>query len=162
VCSASDQCHTAGTCDAGTGGCSNPIRVDGSACDDGNACTANDACTNGVCAGAGVQGPGEVASSVQVSLDSGVATVSWTPLPGSTSSVLRGLVSALPVGPGGGDEICIENDIAGTSATDPENPADGEAFWYLIMGSNSCGSGTYGYQEQNGVPTTPRVSATCP
>ena len=163
VCTASDQCHDAGTCDAGTGGCSNPVRVDGSACDDGNVCTASDACTSGVCAGVGVQGPGEVGPNVQVSLDSGVATVSWTPVVGSTwSSLLRGLVSALPVGPGGGDEVCLESDIAGTSATDPENPPDGEAYWYLVQGANSCGSGTYGYQEQGGVSTTARVSATCP
>jgi hypothetical protein len=51
TCSASDQCHTAGTCDPGTGVCSNPAKADGSACDDGNANTTGDVCTGGVCAG---------------------------------------------------------------------------------------------------------------
>src|SRR5207247_10548 len=35
VCAAQDQCHVAGTCDTGTGACSNPEKPDGSACSDG-------------------------------------------------------------------------------------------------------------------------------
>src|SRR5205823_4988325 len=34
VCTAQDQCHTAGTCDPATGLCSNPSKLDGAACDD--------------------------------------------------------------------------------------------------------------------------------
>jgi hypothetical protein len=49
VCTASDQCHVAGTCSAGV--CSNPTAADGTACDDGNAGTDNDVCTSGTCAG---------------------------------------------------------------------------------------------------------------
>jgi hypothetical protein len=52
VCAASDQCHDAGVCDAGTGACSNPAKADGSACSDGNACTQVDACQSGACLGA--------------------------------------------------------------------------------------------------------------
>jgi len=51
VCTALDQCHDVGTCDPGTGTCSNPKKADGTACDDGNACTTGDACSNGACAG---------------------------------------------------------------------------------------------------------------
>jgi cysteine-rich repeat protein len=51
VCSALDQCHRAGTCDSGTGACSNPARSDGTPCDDGNACTLRDACQAGACVG---------------------------------------------------------------------------------------------------------------
>jgi hypothetical protein len=50
-CSASDQCHNAGTCDVTTGQCSNPAKGDGTTCDDGNACTQTDACQNGTCTG---------------------------------------------------------------------------------------------------------------
>ncbi len=50
VCTASDQCHVAGTCDPSTGLCSNPAATNGTACDDGNACTVGDTCQNGVCA----------------------------------------------------------------------------------------------------------------
>lgn len=52
VCSASDQCHVAGSCDAGTGKCTNPTKADGSTCSDSNACTKTDTCVAGVCKGA--------------------------------------------------------------------------------------------------------------
>src|SRR5438094_570216 len=51
VCPAPDQCHDAGTCNPGTGACSNPAKPDGSACNDGNACTQTDTCERGVCTG---------------------------------------------------------------------------------------------------------------
>jgi uncharacterized repeat protein (TIGR01451 family) len=49
VCTASDQCHLAGTCNPSTGACSNPPAQDGTACDDTDACTLNDTCRAGVC-----------------------------------------------------------------------------------------------------------------
>ncbi|MBK8259019.1 MAG: DNRLRE domain-containing protein [Polyangiaceae bacterium] len=49
VCTALDQCHDVGVCNIATGSCSNPIKVDGSACDDGNGCTAGDSCQAGTC-----------------------------------------------------------------------------------------------------------------
>ncbi len=49
TCAALDQCHTAGTCNASTGTCSNPSQVDSTACDDGNACTQTDQCHAGAC-----------------------------------------------------------------------------------------------------------------
>jgi hypothetical protein len=51
VCAALDQCHIAGVCDATTGACSNPVKANGSSCDDGNACTQSDSCQNGSCVG---------------------------------------------------------------------------------------------------------------
>jgi hypothetical protein len=51
VCTPSDACHVAGTCDPGTGVCSNPAAPDGAGCDDGNVCTAGETCTGGVCGG---------------------------------------------------------------------------------------------------------------
>jgi hypothetical protein len=51
VCTASDQCHVAGTCDPATGICTNPAKLNGTACNDGNACTQSDACQAGVCVG---------------------------------------------------------------------------------------------------------------
>ena len=49
TCAASDQCHTAGTCDPTSGACSNPAKANGAACDDGNACTISDTCQAGAC-----------------------------------------------------------------------------------------------------------------
>ena len=52
VCTASDQCHVAGTCDPASGQCSNPAKPNGSPCSDSNACTQSDSCQSGACAGA--------------------------------------------------------------------------------------------------------------
>ncbi|HUJ28435.1 MAG TPA: hypothetical protein VLW85_20580, partial [Myxococcales bacterium] len=49
VCSASDQCHSAGVCNSATGKCSDPAKADGAACSDGNPCTTDDVCKAGVC-----------------------------------------------------------------------------------------------------------------
>jgi hypothetical protein len=51
VCTASDQCHDVGTCDAASGACSNPAKANGATCSDGNACTQSDTCQSGTCTG---------------------------------------------------------------------------------------------------------------
>jgi cysteine-rich repeat protein len=51
VCTASDQCHVAGTCNPLSGTCSNPTAPNGSSCSDGNACTQTDTCQGGTCSG---------------------------------------------------------------------------------------------------------------
>jgi hypothetical protein len=50
VCAASDQCHSAGTCDPKTGTCDDPP-LDGTPCSDENACTQLDLCEKGLCVG---------------------------------------------------------------------------------------------------------------
>jgi TolB protein len=50
ICSPSDQCHVAGTCNTATGSCSDPAAPDGTACDDTETCSGQDACDAGVCA----------------------------------------------------------------------------------------------------------------
>src|SRR5207247_9463573 len=52
VCTATDQCHTAGVCNPASGGCTNPAKLDGAPCDDGDACTRTDTCAAGACVGA--------------------------------------------------------------------------------------------------------------
>src|SRR5207302_988068 len=47
ACTASDQCHVAGTCNTSTGACSNPAKGDGATCDDSNVCTTVDTCVGG-------------------------------------------------------------------------------------------------------------------
>lgn len=60
-CSAWDACHAVGVCDPLTGRCSNPVRPDGTTCDDKNSCTVGDSCRAGVCTGSapGCPTPGE-------------------------------------------------------------------------------------------------------
>ncbi len=163
VCGASDACHVVGVCDPASGACSNPAAPDGTACDDGDACTTSDACGGGACAGVPVAAPAEVDASVVVVLVGTDAGITWDPAAGATSSdVLRGLLGGLPVGSAPADELCLGN-FAGTSATDASVPLPGAGFWYVVRGVNACaGPGPYGFAEQNGVPTTPRASTTCP
>ena len=52
VCSPLDQCHDAGTCNMGTGVCSNPVKSNGTACNDSDSCTITESCQVGVCSGA--------------------------------------------------------------------------------------------------------------
>ncbi len=49
-CTALDQCHLQGICNPFTG-CNNPVRPDGSPCDDTDLCTQLDSCQSGVCTG---------------------------------------------------------------------------------------------------------------
>jgi fibronectin type 3 domain-containing protein len=51
TCTALDPCHDVGVCNPGTGLCSNPIKPNGTECDDGDLCTQTDVCQNGVCVG---------------------------------------------------------------------------------------------------------------
>ncbi len=51
ICTPLDQCHLAGTCDSGTGVCSDPSAPNATPCDDGNTCTISDACLGGTCLG---------------------------------------------------------------------------------------------------------------
>ena len=51
VCAAADACHQAGSCDPGTGVCSQQAKPDGSPCSDADLCTQTDTCLAGVCKG---------------------------------------------------------------------------------------------------------------
>ncbi len=89
-------------------------------------------------------------------------TIIWSVESAATSyDLLRGSLAALPVGPGGGDEVCF-NDIGGNTTTDASSPTVGSGFWYLVRGSNACGTGSFGSEGAHGVPAGERTSATCP
>jgi hypothetical protein len=86
-------------------------------------------------------------------------SLSWTADPRATEyDVVRGSISALPVGPGSGDEVCF-NGIPGTSTIDATVPAPGSPFWYLVRGQNACTSpGSYGNNGQG----IQRLTSSCP
>ena len=107
--------------------------------------------------------PAEVDGGVRLARVAGAAVINWNLAARATSSdVLRGLVSALPVGPGAGEEACLADDTTATTATDGDPISTGAAFWYLVRGQSACGKGRYGFQGSHGVPTVPRLSTTCP
>ena len=117
----------------------------------------------GPCDGTAESLPAEVDGGVRVSRSGSDAVITWNFAPRATAStVLRGRVSGLPVGPGGADERCLAGDTVVRTLTDPDSPPAGGSFWYLIRGENACGSGPYGFQGLDGAPGAPRLSATCP
>jgi subtilisin-like proprotein convertase family protein len=178
-CDDSNPC-TDDSCDSITG-CQHSNNTE--ACDDGNACTVIDACSGGACGGTPVvcndsnpctldscnTGSGCVFTPItappetqNVAAAPDKATYTWSAAAFATRyDVVRGLLSALPVGPGGGDEVCFD-DLAATTLNDATVPGNGTGFWYLSRGENSCGNGTYGNQGVNGAPGAPRISTTCP
>ena len=50
-CKTRDQCHEDGVCDPSTGLCTNPMRPDGTTCNDGDSSTSDDRCEAGACIG---------------------------------------------------------------------------------------------------------------
>jgi hypothetical protein len=93
-----------------------------------------------------------------VSVAADKTTYTWSAVAGATTyDVVRGAIDALPVGPSGGDEVCLD-DLPEPSLVDPAVPAAGTGFWYLSRGENACASGSFG-QQSNGIL---RTTATCP
>ena len=128
-------------------------------CDDGEDCTVNDVCSGGVCAGTSAPVPAETQN---VNVAANKTTYSWSATPFARRyDVVRGSTGALPVGPGGADEVCFDN-LTVPTLTDAAVPAVGSGFWYLSRAENACGTGTYGTQGVHGVPGAPRATATCP
>ncbi len=92
-------------------------------------------------------------------------TITWLPNAGAFQyDVVRGDLSALPVGPGGGDEICFDN-LAAATVTDAAIPNLGAGYFYVVRGENLCGGGTYGNTHTNPGPPLngpARSTTTCP
>jgi hypothetical protein len=163
ACNTGNACVQNSTCQSAQ--CAGTISPDGAPCDDGNPCTSADACSSGVCSGTPVPSPAEVDRSVRVSRAGTDASVTWNLATGATtSSVLRGQLSSLPVGSMPSNETCLASrvPIPTAAAIDPDVPPEGSGFWYLIRGENACGAGPYGYQGFNGVPTVLEISTSCP
>ncbi len=88
---------------------------------------------------------------VSVSLPpAGGTEVSWDsldPVVGESAvyDVVSGSVSQLRADHGFAHSSCLASRLADTPAPDDQpDPSAGEAFYYLVRGSNPCGTGTYG------------------
>ena len=98
--------------------------TDNGTCDDGNACTVGDTCSAGACVSTPVARPGPIPGFGFTNK----TTLSWTADPRATEyDMARGTLAGLPVGPGGGDEVCFGN-LAGTSTTDAAAPPLGTGY----------------------------------
>jgi hypothetical protein len=69
---------------------------------------------------------------------------------------------AVRCAPGQEDEVCVDAAVPGAATLDAEDPPPGAGFWYLVRGLNGCGPGPYGFRFEQGAPTVPRESTTCP
>jgi uncharacterized repeat protein (TIGR01451 family) len=133
--------------------CHHLFSPDGTSCDDGNACTVGNTCTAGACGT-----PVAPAEAQNLSVSDDKISFAWSATPNATSyDVVRGLVSGLPAGPGGGEEVCFGG-LTNPTVVDGTLPGADAAFWYLVRGAASGCPGTYG-QRSDG---TPRITTTCP
>jgi N-acetylneuraminic acid mutarotase len=84
--------------------------------------------------------------------------LAWDAVPAATSyDVLRGSLSALPVGSSPGTETCLAHPT-GTTASDDNVPEPGQGSWYLVRARSECGEGSWGHESSG----SERVSAACP
>ncbi|HEX4826049.1 MAG TPA: DUF11 domain-containing protein [Candidatus Polarisedimenticolaceae bacterium] len=170
-CTTNDVCDGAGSCSGTTpcddgNPCTDDFIGDFTSCfcehvpsPDGTPCTDNDPCTAGDTCQAGVCGTRLTPPETQgVSFDADKQNIWWTAVTNATAyDVVRGLVSGLPVGPGGGDETCFGG-LAVNGLVDAATPAPATGYWYLSRGTHGSCVGTFG-QASGG---TERATATCP
>jgi hypothetical protein len=148
VCTASDQCHVAGTCNPASGTCDNPAAPNGTACNDGNHCT-NDTCQSGTCTGTPVAPPATINNSVRVNKTPTDSTITWTDPPGSYN-VYRGSKGA--GSPWAYNHACQSTNVIGNSTVDVTIPAPGQLFYYLVSRADTCNESSLG----NNSAGTPR------
>ncbi len=85
--------------------------------------------------------PGEVGPSVVVG--PAIDAITWNATAQATAyNVYRGRASTLP--PFAYNHSCFEANSPDTAATDPDLPARGDFFYYLVSAVNACGEGTLG------------------
>ena len=118
--------------------------TDSGSCDDGNPCTVSDLCTNGVCAGTPV-GPAETGDSLRLTEGPATTTISWTEGAG-TFNLYRGSRSSVAWSY---NHTCLASAVAGP-VQDPQKPALGPTFYYLLTRVSSCGESIPGRDSLGG------------
>jgi PKD repeat protein len=99
--------------------------------------------------------PGDVGSSLVLGPENDA--IAWTPvLMATTYNVYRG--SLAPGGPFTYDHACLEVQSPDPASADPESPAEGWGFYYLVNARNACGEGPLGSDSAGG----PIPTAACP
>jgi hypothetical protein len=154
VCTPSDPCHAAGTCDAVSGACSNPAKPDGTSCDDGNACTTGTACTGGACGGGSLVLPPPVNDSL--AFDAAGTTLSWSDPPGNWN-VYRG--AHAKGDPWAFNQVCFDPHNTTSSSLEASSPPLDTVFFYLVTHLDACGESTLGLDSNGNLRPNP---APCP
>ena len=152
VCTPLDACHLPGTCDSGSGLCSNPPDPlsDGRVCDDLDATTCDDLCGGGTCAGAFVPEPPEVGNTLTLVRQADRTAILWSGLPGPFN-VYRGALA------GGATfeytHACLNpaGPLMVTNFEDTADPAPDAMLYYLVTRLESCRESVSGY-DADGAP----------
>jgi len=133
-----------------------------SQCNDNDPCNGLETCVSAQCQpGTRASAPSEVGT-ISASKSAVTVTFDWSGSVGATRyDMLRGRVREWPVGSNPLTEACFD-DLIATTANDATAPPVDDGYWYLVRGENACGNGDYGFAGSHGVPTAPRLSATCP
>lgn len=128
VCTPLDQCHNAGTCNPGTGNCSNPVKTNGTPCNDGNACTSPDQCQVGICQGTPILG---APSGLTATAGSGQVQLTWSPAAGASAYNVKRATT--PGGP--------YTTVATTSTPTflDAHRAIGPTYYYIVTAVAACG-----------------------
>ncbi len=153
--------HTAPQCDDSDGCTVDSCAASGACthtplgCYDGNPCT-TDACAGGSCVFTPAT-PDEVAG---VNFSS-KTRLQWNGESGAAYNVVRGVVSALPVGSHPTAEVCA-NVSDGTSLGVSNALGAGTAWWFVVRRDYGSCKSSYGFAEVNGTPGNERVTNTCP
>jgi hypothetical protein len=140
----------------GVSGCAHAFNA--SPCDDGDPCTSYDTCVAGTCS-SGPSGPAAEIRGVALS-GHGPTILSWSGVGGGASydlatSTLNDLRANATT-----TATCLANDVSTVSYGDTQpDPATGSGYYYLVRGTNACGTGSYGFDSAGGerLPT-----AACP
>jgi hypothetical protein len=162
VCVAQSQCHDVGTCNPGTGTCSNPPKPAGAPCDDDSVCTLDDACDAGSCVGAPISGCVDGDGDGVPDDEDACVTLDWFPpsvppnqqpskfaltlkglagLPGEQGLVVKGFfnpaASLLPIDPASNGVYVDVEEVGGLPV-----PSGGRVYGVSIpgglIGSSAC------------------------
>jgi hypothetical protein len=98
-----------------------------------------------------------------LAFDADRATVRWAHVaaaagPGTTYNVVRGGLADLAPRGGVAGAGCLASGLMAPEVADPESPAAGEGFFYLVAARNGCGTGGWG----RGSNDTERLPGGCP
>ena len=137
-------CDGADACD-GAGACQTNHVADGTACDDGDACTAGEACAAGTCGGGSIVFTAPVNDSLTLA-GTAPTTIVWSDAPGPYS-VYRGTLA--DGDPWAYDQTCFDSHTTASGSIDPDTPAVGTMFFYLVTRVGACGESIPG-QDSDG------------
>jgi hypothetical protein len=79
---------------------------------------------------------------------------------GLSYTLVRGLLSELPVGTGAA-EICVASALNFSRFTDPQPPPSNDGYWYVLRGANACGTAPFGFDSMGNERTGP-IPRSCP